>query len=239
MTLHKDQVRVREIIVPALIGRCLEESPEAARDATVMNRLFTQGADPLFLMEAAPDVFSNLCKSLGLDVAKGREAIEKAHWMGPATLLGDGCGVQNPHAHLSDQEACEVLWLYLAYFSDCVEDGYGEDITFLQRVQKAVSCVINLTAEMFSGDSIRRTALDALKKFKETANLIFDEQGRPHSDQDHAFYVAYKAGHPCCCVHTPTLDFWGTTDTTTLEKQGITVDKQISPCFGIVFHKTE
>ena len=81
--MHRDQKQVHNILVPLLTGRCLEETPVAERDATMLNRAFLQGPDPLFLMEACPGPFAALCFRLDLDLAAGREAIERAHWQGP------------------------------------------------------------------------------------------------------------------------------------------------------------
>lgn len=41
--LHKDQDRVRTALLPFLVGRTLEKSPEAERDCTVLNRCMYQG----------------------------------------------------------------------------------------------------------------------------------------------------------------------------------------------------
>ena len=238
MPVHKDQTRVREALIPSLIAMCMEESPEAARGATLLNRLFIQGADPLFLMEAAAGTFEKLCFELQLDPAKGRDAIEKAHWMGPATLL-DGKGWDGLTTDLTEMHKCEIVWLHLANMSDCVEDGYGEQVSFKERITRAFTCVEAMASVNLDRADILVDAALALEDFRDTANFTLDDKNFPHSDQDHAFYVAYKTGHKVCCVHTPTMDFWGTTDATTLEEQGITVDKPISPHFGIVFHKTE
>ena len=80
----------------------------------------------------------------------------------------------------------------------------------------------------------------SMRGFIDSSPFTFDERGFPHGDQDHSFYVAYKTGYKVCCVTSPNgTVFWGTTPDTSLAEQGITVDKQISPQFGLNFsHKT-
>lgn len=237
--MHKDQKHVQNTIIPSILARALAaDDPAAERDCTILARMFRFGADPLFLMEAAPGAFTDLCRILELPEEKGKEAIEKAHWMGPATLLGGGAGWDGDYeADLTEQEKCEVLWLFLADNSDCVEDGYGEDVTLLERICRAFHAAETVNPAGLSKKGILQDASEALAKFKNTTEFTFDDAGHPHSDQDHSFYVAYKTGYKVCCVHTPTMDFWGTTDATTLEEQGVKVDKPLSPHFGIVFHK--
>ena len=59
--------------------------------------------------------------------------------------------------------------------------------------------------------------------------------GKPMSDKDWGFYVGYKQGHPCVAVDAGGLTFYGTTDSTTLAAEGVTVEKELSPHFGICF----
>ena len=86
--MHKDQKRVMDVALPAIATRIHDDTPASERDCTVLNRLLVQGPDPLYLMETCPEEFARICQDLGLDVAAGRDAIESAHWQGPAVLLG-------------------------------------------------------------------------------------------------------------------------------------------------------
>ncbi len=72
------------------------------------------------------------------------------------------------------------------------------------------------------------------KKFT-TGHEFGDLDGLPVSEHDHAFWLGYKAGHKVVAVKAGTMHFIGTTPNTSLEEQGIAVDKNISPNFGIRF----
>lgn len=243
--MHKDQKRVMEVVLPLIAVTIHDETPESERDCTVLNRLLSQGADPLFLMEAAPADFAALCKDLSLTVEEGREAIENAHWQGPGILL-DGTGLpddfmeQDSSEHVPLGWRQEALWLILAYCSDCVEDGYSEKITILERIQRATAAAIKVS-DIVSQHHVHpyEIALQSLAEFKENTPVTMDERGFPHTTEDHGFYVLYKQGYQCAAVDTPSMTFWGTTPYTTLAEQGVAVDKEISPHFGIVFKSKE
>jgi hypothetical protein len=138
----------------------------------------------------------------------------------------------------------EALWLYLASFSDCTEGGYTEDVTLLERLERASLAVSDLIGEVFSdrafAHTYRERAIQSMCRFIDTTDFSRDLLfGIPLGTEDHCFYVGYKLGHPAVAVRAPGLTFYGTIPTTSLEEQGITVDKQISPQFGIVFAKEE
>jgi hypothetical protein len=248
--MHKDQKRLQDVFLPQLAARIVAEGPEAERDCTILNRLLVQGPDPLFIMEADPILFEVLCRNLKTTLEAGREAIEKAHWMGPATLLGDGSGLDPENFSFTDEQSrLEALWLILASVSDCTEDGYGEDVTLLERVRRAfaatskLSNLLGITFPDENGErepfvSIEQFARNQLRKFIESTEFTVDEAtGIPHATADHAFYVLYKQGYDCVAVKAGGLTFYGTPPHTTLEEQGVTVDKPLSPHFGIVFPK--
>ncbi len=235
---HKDQDRLQEKFLPFLMDRIVGDTAEALRDCTVVNRLFVQGPDPLFLMEACPIEFEQICVNLGLTPTEGRQAIEAAHWYGPAVLLeGSGLDPWPDTETLQETHGREMLWLLLASYSDCTEDGYQTEISLRERIRRA------MTAGLRLGDLARKdrrelvaAAVKAAQKFIDSTRFTIDIRGLIHSDQDHAFYVAYKFGHKVCAVHTRGgLTFWGTAPSTTLEAEGITVQKVLSPQFGIVF----
>ena len=249
--MHKDQKRIQNTVLPHLMLRAHQEDPEAVRDCMVVNRLFNQGPDPLYLMEAAPYLFADLCTLLKLDVRKGREAIEAAHEQGPGVLL-DGEGLPNDAALLSERMTdwhggatlfdglpepwrLEMLWLLLAHVSDCVEEGYSEDTTLTRRIYIATRAAVVLAefVRRTNAEDAVTTARHTMSEFERTAKVWTDEAGHPHTDAGHGFYILYKQGHKCVAVHTPTCVFWGTTPDTSLAEQGVEVDEEISPQFGI------
>jgi hypothetical protein len=246
--MHKDQQRLQDVFLPQLAGRIVEETPEAERDCTVLNRMLIQGPDPLFIMEACPEEFGRLCGGFDLTPAEGREAIEKAHWMGPGALL-EGKGLDpewmNPGgpdgiefiADVPKAHRTEALWLVLASLSDCTEEGYGSDATLLDRIRKAADAAMGMAkiAELETID-LMDVACDTAKKFlTETPWRTDPLFGKPLADGDHAFYVGYKLGHPCVAATSGELTFYGTIPSTSLAEQGVTVGKELSPQFGIVF----
>jgi hypothetical protein len=241
MAQHKDQARVQSVLLPLVTDKVLaEDDSQAVRDCTVINRLFIQGADPLFIMEAAPVVFARLCEALGLDVDAGRKAIESAHWQGPGCLL-DGTGLSGDPCDLStlsEANRTEALWLVLAACSDCTEEGYGEDTSLTERVQRGLAAALKVLDILAKPYRVLDAANASLRDFVATTEFTPDPRfGKPMSDQDHGFYVGYKQGHTCVAVQAGSLTFYGTVPSTTLEDEGVTVDKPLSPQFGIVFAK--
>jgi len=247
MAQHKDQERVQKVLFPVLMDRALDETPEAQRDCTVLNRFLVQGPDPLFIMESCPDEFVTLCDALGVTVEEGRKAIEDAHWTGPGCLLPDGGkglpGDLTPTSHMnvSVPWRLEALWLILASMSDCTEEGYTEDTTLLTRMQKAIRATNAFARFTTDCDFVKAILLatEAVDEFIASTEYEEDENGVPHGYVDHAFYVLYKLGYKAAAVHTEGPTFWGTTPDTTLEEQGITVDKPLSPHFGLTFPAPE
>jgi hypothetical protein len=217
----------------------LGETEGEIRDCTVLNRLLIQGPDPLFLMETCPREFEELCGGLGLSVKDGRAAIEMAHWKGPGCLLvGQGIThdtVASPNPLKEWRQ--EALWLILAAMSDCTEEGYGVEISIVERLQTQVRMVRRLISVLEVGD-LMSLALAYLKEFTYELTYTVDEKGIPHATKDTAFYLLYKQGFKCVAVHTKGPVFYGTTPDTTLVEQGVEVDKQISPQFGLIFPKT-
>jgi hypothetical protein len=238
--MHKDQKRIQDLILPAVAGRVFAETPEAERDCTLLNRLLSQGPDPLFMMETCPGEFARLCNALGIQESKGREAIEKAHEQGPGCLLlGNGIpGVRtSPVRDLPPEWKCEILWLVLASLSDCTDEGYKEEVTVRERLQRAATAMTSLAlfaSRTWSLTAMLEQAHRALAKFRrETKFEVVN--GVPTTDQDIGFYLGYKAGHPVIAVKAGTMTFYGTIPGTTLDQHGVKVDKEISPSYGITF----
>lgn len=244
--MHKDQRRILEALAPRIEALALSEEESAARDCTVMNRLFLQGPDPLYLMETCPKAFAFLCRRLDLTEANGREAILSAHERGPSVLLDDRGGipldpsVADFHYRWQDSQEWrrEGLWLLLASFSDCTEEEYRPSLTMLERIQRATAAAVKF--EQYTSDWRNNQpwwdAHAKLAEFNKSTVFVSDERGIPHCTKDEGFYLAYKAGHRVCAYDTPKgLTFYGTTSSTTLDAEGIVVDKKISEQYGIVF----
>jgi len=247
--MHKDQKRIKDVLLPQIVAAVHDDSPEARRDCTMLNRMLIQGPDPLYLMEACPEVFEQLCNTLALTVEQGTQGVETAHWQGPGIFFVDGTGLDPSFMNPTEEDGIdsiedlpvhtrqEILWLILAGNSDCTEDGYGDKVSQLERIRRQATAISRLTwhCRDESLDLIDH-ALDFMNEFIATTPIVFDENGIPHSNADHAFYVLYKQGYKAAAVHTPTkTTFWGTVPGTSLEKQGIEVARVLSPQFGLTF----
>lgn len=237
--MHKDQKRVRDALLPFIMDRIMEASPEAERDCTVLNRALIQGPDPLFLMETCPDEFAEVCRALDLTVESGRDAIEQAHWRGPGILLeGQGLpfDLKGPFENLPEAWRREALWLFLASMSDCTEEGYQANVGLLVRMRRVTASTNRLSRMAYGrtiGD-IMFNALTAMRAFRTSTVMTPDANGVPVTDVDHGFYVGYKAGYKVVGVKAGSNIFYGTTPDTTLAEQGIQVDVNISPSYGFV-----
>lgn len=244
--MHKDQKRILEAFVPLLEQLVGGDNEDAVRDSMVLNRLFLQGPDPFYLMEACPKAFANLCQLLYLTAEDGRRAILSAHEQGPAILLDDRGGipldpsVADFHYFWQDREEWrrEGLWLLLASFSDCTEEEYRPSLTMLERIQRATAASTKLEDYVVWNHNHQHNwdAHAKLAEFHKGTEITLDERGFPHVTKDEGFYIAYKAGHKVCVYDTPKgLKFYGTVPSTTLDAEGIVVDKKISEQYGIVF----
>lgn len=241
--MHKDQLRVQRALIPSLFDRVYGTDAASERDCTVLNRCFLQGPDPLFLMETCSKEFTTLCEMLRLDEAEGRDAIERAHWEGPGVLLDADKGI-GLSACVEDERfettpwKREALWLILASVSDTTEEDYKQDVTFVERLQRAMGAGIQFAFQIRRIADGYRTpatlALMALTKFDNTTVFTQDARNIPTTDQDIGFYLAYKRGHPAAAVHHGDKTFYGTIPGTTLDEQGIQVDVKVSESYGFV-----
>jgi hypothetical protein len=252
--MHNDQRRVKDIVLPLLATKIHSPAFLDEKDCTVVNRMLTQGPDPLFLMEAAPTPFFVLRDALYLDDETARAAINLAHIRGPASLFEEGTtglpweprkgvALKEYTAH----ERAEMLWILLAFHSDCTEGSYKDDVTLKTRIEKAIAAALRLQA--FIPESYTRAERGAflleqvffrLTDYRKTTRAWEDEEGHPHTEADHGFYVLYKEGHKCVACHDQGGSvFWGTTPDTTLKEQGVVVEKEITPHYGIVFPPKE
>lgn len=242
--MHKDQTRIKNVLLPLIMDAVLSADPKAERDCTVLNRAFLQGPDPLFLMETCPAEFTLLCRHLGLPESEGRDAIEQAHWRGPGVLLPPGETGLPPdfiEASLGDMSQAplawrrEAVWLFLAAMSDTTEEDYKPEISLLERFQRAMRAGQKFARVMDDPMTTPWVVADiALTKFLKTTVFTLDEAGIPHTDQDVGFYMAYKAGHPVAAVHYGDKIFYGTIPNTTLDDCGVTVDVKVSESYGFI-----
>lgn len=241
--VHKDQVRALETYIPTMFDKAFSKDPQDLRECTVLMRCFVQGPDPLYLASTCPENFRRLCRSLSISVDVGMDAIVTAHWQGPGALLHKGGVPIDPTPYSSTPEdevhfRREMLWILLASVSNCTKQGYGDEVTFAQRLAVAQEAAIRLhDLAVWDGKELHLRVQKELAKMRDNTTFTFDERGFPHTDKDHGFYIAYKLGHKACAVKAGTMTFWGTVPSTSLEEQGIKVDKNISPKFGIVFGK--
>ena len=246
MSPTNDQNRMAEVL-PLVEGA----DPGSA---TMLSRMFLQGADPLFIAKMAPNGIRILAHGLGINPHEVMVAIEGAHKMGPGIFCGEEGSWYGEVEDFEPHHAAEVAWLVLASFSHDNEHGYtnqsAEERMALafRHVLEFNSWVEVLMVEASHKDinQFRQWKLRQILEF--AANKLADFRGATHfewdpddpdsvptTDQDVGFYIGYKEGFSCVAVKAPGMTFYGTTAPHTLEEQGVKVDKQISPTFGIVF----
>ena len=246
---HKDGRRVAEDLLPLMAHsftttNSFDKLMGKTDDASMLVRLFLQGADPLLIglmYPVAVEALEDLLETSGV-----MEGVRKAHSLGPASLL-DGTGWDgNPDTYDAERHGPEVAWIILAEHSRDTEGGFPADWSLTARMADAFKHVTEF--EAWLGITRDRTdpeldlsealewAGDALALHME--HTVFEDvDGIPTTDRDIGFYVGYKQGFPCVAVKAPGMTFYGTPPSTTLEAQGVTVDKAITPHFGIVFNK--
>jgi hypothetical protein len=243
-----DQKRCGAEIAPLIEGA-------DGTSATMLSRMFLQGADPLFIAKMAQEPLRDLAKLVGITPDEVMTAIEKAHTMGPGIFeSGEELGWTGDPKDFEPHHAGEVAWLILAGCSHDNEHGYTDEQTAEDRMRLAFEHTIrfaNLMNEVQSGwafgeeallasfrENLLQKASGVLEDFRAKTKFEWDEndpKSVPTTDVDCGFYIGYKEGYSCVAVKAPGLIFYGTHGTHTLEEQGISVDKQISPQFGIVF----
>ena len=228
--------------------------------ATLLSRMFLQGADPLFIAKMAPEPLRILAKLVGITPDEVMTAIEKAHTMGPGIFeSGPETGWNGEPQHYEPHHVGEVVWLILAGCSHDNEHGYTDE-SAEERMRLAFERVMKFSNLMQSiwvlaGESpmypkegralsprqvLLLEAKATLDSFRAKTEFEWDENDNdsvPTTDVDCGFYIGYKEGFSCVAVKAPGMTFYGTHGVHTLEEQGVTVDKQISPQFGIIFDK--
>lgn len=242
MTPTNDQKRMAEVL-PLVEGA----DPGSA---TLLSRMFLQGADPLFIAKMAQNGVRILAHGLGISPHEVMVAIEGAHKMGPGIFCGEDGSWSGEVEDFEPHHAAEVAWLVLASFSHDNEHGYTNQ-SAEERMALAFRHVLafNSWAETLMVEAshkdineFRQWKLQQILEF--AAHKLADFRGAtefrmdggvPTTDQDVGFYIGYKRGFTCVAVEAPGMTFYGCPPGHTLEGEGVKVDKQISPQFGIVF----
>jgi len=253
----KDQKHIEGRIIPLLSALSIQDTDQARTDATVMARGFIFGPDPLFLSLVNPGAFEDLAGCLALSVEQAMGFIELAHTQGPGALLHEGGIPCNPSVlreRMEEHDGSynvrefplkwrgEILWLLLAPISECTEgDGYGSDVSMLDRFRIAVRASVAMNDMAISGlpDLVYDAAAYASKLLREATFTEDPRFGVPLTEGDTGFYAGYKLGHPVVCVKTPGPGpvFYGSDGSVTLAEAGIELDVEVSPHFGIIFPK--
>jgi len=242
MSQTNDQKRMAE--VSTLIEGADPDS------ATVLSRMFLQGADPLFIAKMAPESIACLAIILEITPHEVMIAIEGAHKMGPGIFESGEEGGWNGHPrHYESRHAGEVAWLILAGCSHDTEHGWAPVVSAEERMRWAIEHVrkfdriMSWATSKFGGsqrDRILDRASKVLEDFRAKTEFDWDDtdpESVPTTDVDCGFYIGYKEGFSCVAVKAPGMTFYGTPWGHTLEEEGVTVDKAISPSFGIIFDK--
>jgi hypothetical protein len=187
--------------------------------ALLTNRVMNQGSDPESIRLTDTASFKKVCEKLELSEQEGIDAIQKAHRLGPAAL--------------EDGSRGEALWLLTASIS--VDET--QKISFSERLLQFADALRQLK-EMAETDLPK--LLEQAKNYKdkvlkETSPIGRTPEGIPIYDKDLGFFAAYRSGIKAAIVQAKGYDAVGTTPDTSLAEQGLTVDKQLSPNFGLRF----
>lgn len=225
-TLESARAQVADLSQRRIITRDQERIADGALQdsdfALLANRALNQGTDPELLLRTVPESVHAIATKLGLTPDQARKAIQTAHRTGPGSLPKDSSE--------------EWLWLSLAEHSlDEATKPKEPERVLAASARKIVEF------ERYAGGNpdVERDARAFREGILERTKSIGDApqgSGIPLYDSDLGFYAAYRTGHPVAAVKTPDgLTFYGTDGSTTLKEAGITIDKELSPVFGIVF----
>jgi hypothetical protein len=207
--ITRDQERISSSVL---------ENPEYA---LLANRVMNQGADPESLRLIDPASFKALGEKLGLDEAVSIQAIQTAHGKGPAAL--------------ADGSKEEALWLILASLSLDESSGtpmaerlihFGDSLRQLKALSQKDADELMEIAKVF-----RAQVIEENQPIGKTA------EGIPIYKGDFGFFSAYRSKFKAAIVQAEGYDAVGTTPDTTLEEQNLSVDKKLSPQFGLRFKK--
>jgi hypothetical protein len=197
------------------VGKEIATDPNLA---LITNRLMNQGSDPESLRLIDPESFNLIAEKLGLTSEQAAGAITTAHTKGPASL--------------ENESAEENLWLLLASISE-EHEGTG---SIKERLEQFHGALTDLeTFAEFDKEDLETEAGEFKESLLKEIKPIREEDGIPVYEEDIGFFVAYRKGCKAAMVEQPEITFVGTTPDTTLEEQGLKVDKQLTPHFGLRF----
>ncbi len=221
---------ISELVDDRLINRdqenILGKVLESADFALLANRALNQGTDPELLRRTLPDSVYAVAKQFGLSPEQADSAIEKAHKLGPGSLAKDSSE--------------EWLWLILAKHS-------ADEAKIVDDPAKMLAASARQIVAFEQYASSEADILQDAKEYREqilknTQSIEMAPLGNevPLYVSDLGFYAAYRSGYSVAAVRaTNGLVFYGSDGSTSLEDQKISVDKVLSPYFGIVFPKKE
>lgn len=192
--------------------------------ALLANRALQQGTDPELLRRTVPESVYTVAATLGLTPEQADNAITRAHRTGPGLLPIDS--------------ADEWLWLTLAKHSVDETNTPQEPAQVLAESARRIVAFERYAASMPNVEGDARAYRETIIARTQSIGTAPLGSGVPLYENDLGFYVAYRTGSPVAAVRTPEgLTLYGTNGSTTLADAGITVDKQLSDTFGIVFPK--
>jgi len=174
-------------------------------DSVLANRAISRGADPFAIQY--------------LSTGEVAEHVRSAHYQGPG--------------HLEGEERED--WLLLASLS---VDEHGEPLSLSDKLNQLVGA-----STLYSGGlsvEARASRIAAMRakisQYPFEVKEVGGREMRNYKGADLGFAAAYWDGEDCASVTQPDgITFVGCKSHTTLEELGVTVQKVLSPQFGIIF----
>ncbi len=212
LSTDKQITRDQERIVTAVL-----QDPE---QAMLINRLVNQGSDPESLRKVNPDAFKRIADTIGLSEEEAVKVIQKAHHLGPAVLEDGGRD--------------EILWLLIASISadESAKRNLADRLVQFGQAIERMNQMADKTDEDLRAQALnyKTEILEKIKPISHTPN------GVPIYNKDLGFFAAYRSGIQAAIVQANDgYDAVGTTPDTTLAEQGLSIEKEISPHFGLNF----
>ena len=199
--------------------RIASEAMKSETFALLSNRIMNQGSDPESIRLIEVEAFRKVAEKLGLNEKQAIDAIQIAHKFGPAAL--------------KDKSSEEELWLLTASIS-ADESDKKELSDRLKQFVYAIDEIRGMSEK--STDELKNIANEYRNYILSTITPIGKtESGIPIYNDDLGFFSAYRSGHKAAIVDAGDYSAVGTTPDTTLEKEGISVDKKLSDQFGLIF----
>jgi len=183
--------------------------------ALLANRILNQSADPESIRLLNPKEFKAIAEILGMTEEDAQLAIEASHKSGPAGL--------------TDNSKEEDLWLLLASLSSQNSDTLADR---LMNFAKSITGMREM-AKM-QQEELKTIAVKYKQKIIDTiVPVAHTENGIPIYKDQLGFFAAYRQGFKAAMVDSGSRRMVGTTPDTSLDEQGLKVDKKLSEQFGI------